>query len=127
MAGLPPSHTISFVAGDTLKFKFQITDRDLDDPEAPPVPRDLTGCTVLAQVRLTATTTEVLATWDVINEPLGSDGVVELKIEETETQNWSVPKTMVSDVQITDTNDDVETVLTLVINAAQDVTRPEVP
>lgn len=122
MAGLPPTHTIEFVAGDVLKFRFQVTDKDMDDPDAVPVPRDLTGYTVLSQVRQTATSADILATWELVGT-LGDDGIISMRIDGPDTQTWSAIKTMVSDIQVTDTAGDPETVLSLVINAAQDVTR----
>jgi hypothetical protein len=118
---LPPTHTIDFVGGDALKFAFQIQDKDLDNPEAPPVPRDLTGWTAQAQVRQTATSPEVLA--EFAFQPLGVDGIVRMKLTGIQTRAFITPKNVVSDVQLTDPAGDPETVLTLNINAAQDVTR----
>ena len=121
MAGLPPSHTIEFVAGDALKFNFQVADRDPANPTLPPVPRDLTGWESLSQVRKTATSDDIEATW--VIQPLTSDGMVRMYLSGPTTQHFSALKELVSDVQLTDTNGDPETVLTLVILAAQDVTR----
>lgn len=119
--GLPPTHTIAFTGGDTLKFAFQIKDKDLDFPEIPPVPRDLTGWTALAQVRQTAASTEVLATWAI--EPLDETGIVRMKLSDEQTQPLIVPKTAISDVQLTDPDGNVETVLRIALEIAQDVTR----
>lgn len=120
---LPPSHTLVFVAGDALKFQFQIADRDVDDLEAPPVPRDLTGWTAFAQVRKTAPAATVEAEWEIANAPLGSDGLVKLYLSGPDTQPFAAIQNLVSDVQLTDPAGDPETVLTLVIQAAQDVSR----
>lgn len=121
MAGIPPSHTIEFVAGDALKFKFQVADKDMTNPLLPPVARDLTGWTALSQVRKTPTSDNIEATWTI--DELGSDGMVSMYLSGPETQPFAALKELVSDVQLTDTAGDPETVLTLVIQAAQDVTR----
>ena len=118
---LPPTYTIEFTGGDALKFAFQIKDKDLDFPDNPPVPRDLTGWTSLAQVRQTATDNAVLATWTI--DPLDNTGIVHMKIAGTITQTFIPLKSVVSDVQLTDPNGDPETVLRLTINVAQDISR----
>jgi hypothetical protein len=118
---LPPTHTIDFTGGDALKFAFQIKDKDLDDPEAPPVPRDLTGWTSLAQVRQTATSDEILATWAIL--PLDATGIVHMKLTGDLTQPLIPLKTVVSDVQLTDPSGDPETVLRITLNVAQDISR----
>ena len=123
MAGIPPSHTLIFVGGDAVKFKMQVNDRDLTDPESVAVPRDLTGWTALAQVRTSATSETVEATWDITNEPLGSDGIIEMYLPGETTQPWTAIKTLISDVQLTDPAGDEETVLTINLQVAQDVTR----
>lgn len=121
MAGIPPSHTIEFVAGDALKFKFQVTDKDMTNPTLPPVARDLTGWSALSQIRRTPTSDTVEATWTIAE--LSTDGIVSMYLPGPDTQSFAAIKTLVSDVQLTDTNGDPETVLTLVIQAAQDVSR----
>jgi len=122
MAGIPPTHTIEFVAGDALKFKFQIADKDLANPLLPPTARNLTGWEALSQVRKTPTSETIEATWTIVGT-LGTDGMVNMYLSGPETQPFAALKELVSDVQLTDTAGDPETVLTLVIQAAQDVTR----
>lgn len=121
MTGIPPSHTLVFVGGDALKFKFQIMDRDLDLPADPPVARNLTGWTALSQVRKTATSATVEAEWEI--DTLGSDGIVRMYLSGPVTQPWTAIKTLVSDVQLTDPAGDPETVLTINLQVAQDVSR----
>ena len=122
MAGIPPTHSLTFVAGDAVKFKFQITDKDLDYPNNPPVPRNLTGWTADSQIRKSSTSDMIEASW-VITEPLGANGVVEMYLSGPTTQPWAAIKSLVSDVQLTDPNGDPETVLTLNLQSAQDITR----
>jgi hypothetical protein len=120
MAGIPPSHKIVFVAGDAVHFKFQVTDKDLDQPEVPPAPRNLTGWTAWSQVRKTATSTEVETEW--VIDPLASDGIVKMYLSGDTTQPWAAIKALVSDVQLTDPAGDPETVLTINLEVAQDIT-----
>lgn len=122
MAGIPPIYTIVFVGGDAVKFKFQVTDKDLDYPDNPPVPRNLSGWTAESQVRKSATSEVIEATWE-ITEPLDSSGVVEMYLSGPTTQPWTAIKSLVSDVQLTDPNGDPETVLTLSLQISQDITR----
>jgi hypothetical protein len=121
MTGIPPTHTLVFVGGDALKFKFQLLYKDLDTPEVPPVPRDLTGWSAFSQVRKTATSTDVEAEWEI--DPLGSDGMINMYLSGPMTQPWTAIKTLVSDVQLTDPSGDPETVLTINLQVAQDVSR----
>lgn len=121
MAGIPPTHTVAFVAGDALRFKFQVTDKNLDDPTAPAVVRDLTGWTARSQVRKTSVSDVIEATWTI--ETLGSDGYVRMYLSGPETQPFAAIKQLISDVEITDPNGDPETVLTIMLQASQDVTR----
>jgi hypothetical protein len=120
MAGVPPVHTIVFVAGDALKFRFQITDKDPLNPTLPPTPRNLTGWEALSQVRKTPTSSGIEATWTIA--PLNNDGVVNMYLSGPETQSFA-SQNLISDVQLTDPVGDPITVLTLQIQAAQDVTR----
>lgn len=121
MAGIPPTHTISMLAGDTLKFAFQIKEYDLDVPEDPAAPKDLTGWTALAQVRQTPTSAEVITTWEI--DPLDESGIVRMKLSSAQTQSFATLKEVVSDVQLTDPDGEQETFLKIVIHASQDVTR----
>lgn len=118
---LPPTHPISFTAGDVLKFAFQVMDKDLDNPGDPAEVRDLTGWEAASQVRQTPSSPDVIAEWAI--EPLGTDGYIRMKILGSTTQDWAVIKTLVSDIQLTDPAGDPETILRLDISAAQDVTR----
>lgn len=120
MAGIPPVHTILFVAGDALKFKFQVTDKDPLNPSLPPTPRNLTGWNALSHVRKTPTSESIEAVWTIA--PLNNDGIVNMYLSGPETQQFA-SQNLVSDVQLTDPAGDPETVLTLHIQAAQDVTR----
>lgn len=119
--GIPPTHTIDITAGDALKFAFQIQDKDLDFPELAPVPRDLTGWTASAQVRLTPTSSEVLTTWAI--DPLDETGIVRMKLTGAQTQPWAVYPSVISDVELVDPAGDPETILRISITAAQDITR----
>lgn len=121
MPGLPPSYTLAFVAGDAVTFKFQITDKDLDDPDSAAVSRDLTGWTARSQIRQSASSQEVLATWTIVS--LGADGVVTMHLSGDDTEPLAAIKTMVSDVELTDPDGDPQTVLTIDIQVSQDVTR----
>jgi|SRR3954463_3012666 hypothetical protein len=122
MAGIPPTYSIVFVAGDAVKFKFQVTDKDLDYPDNPPIPRNLSGWTAESQIRKSSTADTVEASW-VITEPLGADGVVQMYLSGPTTQPWAAIKSLVSDVQLTDPAGDPETVLTLSMQISQDITR----
>lgn len=122
MGGIPPTHTITFVGGDAVKFKFQVTDKDLDQPQQPAIPRDLTGWSALSQIRKVPTSDVIEATWD-IEHPLGADGTVKMKLTGEQTQPFAAIKTLISDVQLTDPAGDPETVLTINLTVAQDVTR----
>lgn len=121
MAGVPPTHTISMLAGDTLNFAFQIKEYDLDIPEDPPTAKDLTGWTALAQIRISPTSSEVITTWAI--DPLDDSGIVRMKLTSEQTQSFAALKEVVSDVQLTDPVGDEETYLKIVIHASQDVTR----
>lgn len=122
MSGIPPVHTLVFVGGDAVHFRFQVQDLDADNPENPPVTRDLTGYTARAQVRQSATSETIVATWT-ITTPLGSDGIVRMYLSGEETQPMAAIKQLVSDVELTDPNGDPETMLSLVLQVSQDVTR----
>lgn len=119
MAGLPPSYDLPFVAGDTVRFKFQVTDRA--DPEDPPVPRDLTGWEVESHVRTTPPAETIEAEWEI--DFSGTEGIIQMYLSPETTQPWAAIKTLASDVQLTDPAGDVETILKIKLKAAQDVTR----
>lgn len=120
---LPPHDSIEFVGGDTLRYVFRISDKDLDHPEIPPVPRDLTGWTAFSQVRVTPTSATALAEWDI--EPLDDTGYVRMKLTPEQTRLFVAPKVVVSDVEFTDLDGNLETLLVLDISAAQDISRDE--
>ena len=118
----PPTHTIAFTGGDTVKFSFQIKDSDPANPLNPPIPRNLTGWTAEAQVRQTPTAEEILGTWTIV-QPLDASGIVHMKIPGTVTQPWTSIKSLISDVQLTDPAGDPVTILRIELLVAQDVTR----
>ena len=121
MAGIPPTYPLKFVAGDTVNFKFQILDDDLDTPLVPPAPRDLTGWSALSQVRKTSDSTVVEAEWTIA--ALGNDGYIDMELSSLQTQPWGTVKSLVSDVQLTDPSGEIETILKLKLQVSQDVSR----
>lgn len=121
--GIPPTHVLNFTGGDAVKFAFQIKDKDLDFPEDPPVPRDLTGWTALSQIRKTPASPAVLTSWEI--EELDSTGIVRMKLTGAQTQPLILEQQVVSDIQLTNPDGDPETVLKLTLNVAQDITRDE--
>lgn len=116
-----PSVTLTVRAGDVLKYRFQVRDQNPENPELPPVPRDLTGWTVLSQLRTLASSDAVVATWDIA--PLDATGVVAMRVDGSVTQSWAALKQLVSDVQLTDPSGDPTTILDIVVLASQDVSR----
>lgn len=119
----PPTLNYTFTGGDTLKIPIRIEDKDLDNPELPPVVRDLTGWTALAQVRKTSTAAEPLTSFEVTNEPLGPDGEIRLRLSPAQTATLMAEKTCVSDLQLTDPDGEVDTVLIINLNLSQDTSR----
>lgn len=117
-----PIHSITFTGGDVVKFSMQVKDKSAANPTVRVI-RDLTGWTATSQVRQTPTSEEVLATWTITNEPLGTDGTIHMKLLGTETQAWSALKNVISDVQLTDPAGDPTTILRIELTVNQDVTR----
>jgi len=120
VAGIPPTHSLAFVGGDSVNFSFQLMYKDLDNPQNPPTPRNLTGYTAEAQIRTSPTSATIEDLWEI--GTLGSDGIVSMHLTGAQTQPWTAVKSLISDVQLTDTAGDVETVLTITLQVSQDVT-----
>lgn len=114
--GKPPSPP--FTAGDTLEFSVTLAESD------GVTTRDLTGYTAKAQIRQTVQAAEVLAEFTIKNAPLGSSGVVTLRLEAAETEVFRTIASSVWDLEITRTSDGTRTtVLSGTVTAVPDVTR----
>lgn len=109
----PPTLNVSFVRGDDLSLNVALTDADA-------VPINITGWTLAAQVRLTATTTTTLAEWAVGNRD-DANGTFTLSL--TDEQTATLPETCVSDLQGADAGGLVRTYLSMKLAVIRDVTR----
>ena len=110
MSDLYPTYPLSFVTGDTVRRRVIIEDPDPDspDPENPVmVPRDLTGYSGRAHVRRKGRDVEPIAILDVSG--FGTDGVIDLYLSPEESAK--VIRESHWDLEITDLNGDVSTIL----------------
>lgn len=113
MAG---TYNITTIAGDTIEF--QVLLKDPSD-----APMDLTGYTAKAQIRASATATDVLLEFNVIGS-LDSTGLIHLRIEAPATEILRTTNAGVWDLEITRTSDNTRlTVLGGTVRASLDVTR----
>jgi hypothetical protein len=109
-----PTYTLAFVTGDTVKRRILIQDPDPSspDPENPVmIPRDLTGYSARAQVRVSPSDPAPVATLDCSG--LGVDGYIYLELTPAESAKCVVlPKGSYNwDLELTDPDGNVETVL----------------
>jgi len=122
---LPPQYPLEFVVGDTHRLQIRVDDPDPDspDPENPiMVPRPLTGWSAAAQIRKAKSDTAVLATFEIENE-LGVDGFIYLYLTPAESRKTGVTTKAFWDLELTDPNGDVETILAGPVKPVPDVTR----
>lgn len=117
---IPGSKNLSIYKGDTFPFYARI--QGLDDDGESMGYLDLTGCTPLAQIRSTADSATVLATFDCeIPAQTGDNlGRVNIRLEAEDTV------TLVNgvwDLQLTWPNGDVFTYLAGKVSVIQDVSR----
>lgn len=111
---------INFKAGDTFTYDIQYLD-------AENTPIDLTGCSVLMQVRTlaTSTTIEETATGGIVDAVNGS---MTFTLSKTQTQNLlpvaEASKQYVYDVEVTFADTTVFTIVEGKVSVSQSVTRP---
>ena len=79
---IPARVNLTETRGDTWRITLT-----LDDGAEVPTPLDLTGATALAQVRPNPNSRLAL-TFDVVNAPLGADGVIQLAMTESQDVPW---------------------------------------
>ena len=110
MSDLYPTFPLSFVTGDTVRRRVIIEDPDPDSPDRENpvmVPRDLTGYSGRAHVRRKGRDVEPIAILDVSG--FGTDGVIDLYLSPEESAK--VIRESHWDLEITDLNGDVSTIL----------------
>lgn len=111
---LYPQYTLAFVTGDTVRRRLQIRDPDpaSPDPENPVmIPRDLTGYSARAHVRVSPSDPAPVATIECSG--FGTDGYIYLLITPTESAKCApLPKGSYNwDLELTEPSGDVDTVL----------------
>lgn len=110
---LYPEYAMRFVCGDTWRRRVQVTDPDPDspDPENPiMIGRNLDGYSYRAQVRAnTKVTTSITATLEVTVDQSEENGWIILHLPPDESQK--VTRRSGWDLEQTDPNGDVETIL----------------
>lgn len=113
MAG---TYNLSFTAGDTVEFEVLLQNND-------ETPKDLTGFTAKAQIRVDPTATATLADFEVVGD-LDETGSIRLRLESTQTEIFRTTAKAVWDLEILETATSTKTtVLGGTVKAAQDVTR----
>lgn len=106
-----PIYPLKFVSGDAYELPVQVVDPDPDspDPDDPVlIPRNLTGWSVIAQIRRTARLdAPLVATFAVSG--LGTDGMINLYLSPTESRK--VDRECGWDLQLTDPSGKPQTIL----------------
>ena len=114
----PGIYNINFVAGDSVDFTLTLMEDD------GLTPRNLTGWVAKAQIRTTAVSPNVLATFTIKNAPLTTDGVIALRLEAVDTNVFRTQPTGVWDLEITQTSDETkQTIIAGSVAATMDVTK----
>lgn len=135
-----PIYPVKFVAGDTVRFRIQITDPDPDwvdpDPDADPpntpdmIPRDLTGYSARAQVRKNyKKISPLIATYEISGTDTREGPVTDLDdsgyiyIHLPPIESAKVEKISAWDLELTDPDGDVDTILGGPVDPFRDTTR----
>lgn len=118
---IPGKHDIELYRGDTFR-RFPTLSALIDGVPGDPI--DLTGCTVLAQLRESPQATEPLHSFDAeILDQIDLETRGKIRIELTPAQTTDLPETTFWDLQLTHPNGDVFTYLVGTVTAEGQVSR----